>query len=60
MRWRKSSFSTEEAECVEVAYSQGVQVRDSKAPDSGQLALSETSWHRALRSLSGPVGHSRQ
>lgn len=60
MRWRKSSFSTDEAECVEVAYAAAVHLRDSKAPDAGQLQVPADSWHCALRSLSAGVGHARR
>jgi hypothetical protein len=36
-QWHKSSFSAEDANCVEVAFGAGV--RDSKSPDTGHLAL---------------------
>lgn len=36
-QWRKSRFSAEDANCVEVAFGAGV--RDSKNPDGGHLAV---------------------
>ncbi|MGH3858702.1 DUF397 domain-containing protein [Actinokineospora sp.] len=43
--WRKSSFSDpDEANCVEVAYSVDVRLRDSKNPDGGSLILPPSSW----------------
>lgn len=46
--WRKSSFSAEDANCVEVAF--GVGVRDSKNPEVGHLALRADAY-RALVSF---------
>ena len=43
--WRKSSFSAEDANCVEVAFGAGV--RDSKNPEAGHLAV-RTDSYRAL------------
>jgi hypothetical protein len=43
--WRKSSFSgTTEAECVEVAYSTTVRLRDTKNRGGGILTLPTASW----------------
>ena len=43
--WRKSSFSTGQNDCVEVAATQaGVLVRDSKNRDAGFLAVSRSAW----------------
>ena len=49
LRWRKSSHSNDEGECVEVAAlpSGTVGVRDSKNPDGPHLTLSR----RAFRTL---------
>lgn len=53
-QWRKSSFSTEGADCIEIAYlaEPRVGVRDSKNPEGGHLTLPET----ALRSLTRTLG----
>lgn len=42
--WRKSSFSDHQVDCVEVAYSTEVHLRDSKNPDGGTLHLPASSW----------------
>lgn len=43
--WRKSTFSqATEANCVEIAYSTFVRVRDSNDPDGGTLRLHGSSW----------------
>jgi hypothetical protein len=44
-RWRRSSFSGPDANCVEVAFGAGV--RDSKNPGTGHLALRADAY-RAL------------
>jgi len=46
--WRKSSYSSNAGNCVEVAT--GVGVRDSKAP-SAHLSLSPDSWSAFLRAV---------
>lgn len=49
--WRKSSFSTSESNCVEVAWpALAVAVRDSKNADGPALTFPATAWHRFLRS----------
>jgi hypothetical protein len=48
-QWRKSSLSTETADCVEIAYPADavtVGIRDSKNPASGQLTLPHTALHQ--------------
>ncbi|MBB5956356.1 hypothetical protein FHS29_002942 [Saccharothrix tamanrassetensis] len=48
LRWFKSSYSTNNGACVEVAFTPGtVLARDSKNPHAGRLAFSPTAW-RAL------------
>jgi Domain of unknown function (DUF397) len=44
--WRKSSYSNGQANCVEVARNLPgiVAIRDSKAPDSGVLVLTNDEW----------------
>ncbi|MGH3719359.1 MAG: DUF397 domain-containing protein [Pseudonocardiaceae bacterium] len=44
-RWRKSSRSSDKADCVEVAVTTGaVAVRDSKHPTGGVVAVSPHAW----------------
>jgi hypothetical protein len=44
-RWRKSSRSTDKANCVEVAATgSAVAVRDSKHPTGGTLILTPPAW----------------
>lgn len=45
--WRKSSYSTDQANCVEVAFGPGataVGVRDSKNPTGPTLVFPATAW----------------
>ena len=46
--WRKSSYSPEQQDCVEVG--RGIGIRDSKAP-SAQLSLSADAWSAFLRAI---------
>lgn len=59
MQWRKSTFSTTNGDCVELATDgAAVYVRDSKAPDAGTLALSAESWRELLGTArSGELDH---
>jgi hypothetical protein len=51
-RWRKSSFSAEDANCVEVAGGSGVvRVRDSKRPTGPTLAFTPDHWAHLLTHL---------
>ncbi|MEV6871973.1 DUF397 domain-containing protein [Amycolatopsis sp. NPDC051128] len=56
--WRKSSHSANEAECVEVALSGTVGVRDTKARHLGQLTVSRAAW-TALCSVVQPAREHR-
>jgi hypothetical protein len=44
--WRKSSFSSQSGNCVEVARNLPglVAVRDSRAPDGARLVISQETW----------------
>ena len=47
IRWRKSSRSTGQTDCVEVAQAGGVcMVRDSKNPDAARLTFAADIWQR--------------
>lgn len=51
--WRKSSFSSNGGDCVEVAAEgESAAVRDSKATDGPALAFPTTHWRRFLGTLS--------
>lgn len=50
--WRKSSYSTSDGECVEVALeTTAVAVRDSKSPAEGTLTVRPDEWRALLRDL---------
>lgn len=50
--WHKSSYSSDTANCVEVAHDGPVVgVRDSKDPDGGFLAVPADRWRTFLRSI---------
>jgi hypothetical protein len=42
--WRKSSYSAQETNCVEVAYGPSVGIRDTKDRRGGHLAVPATAW----------------
>jgi hypothetical protein len=48
--WRKSSYSSQSGNCVEVARNLPglVAVRDSKAPDGAKLMVSQEAWRAFL------------
>jgi hypothetical protein len=47
LKWRKSSMSAQ-GNCVEVAFSAFILVRDSKDPDGSVLAFSPNCWNSFL------------
>lgn len=43
--WRKSSFSSSQTNCVEFRRVEGgVEVRNSKRPDAGTIAYTDSEW----------------
>jgi hypothetical protein len=53
--WRKSSYSGQDGNCVEVARDLAglVAVRDSKAPDGAKLVISQAAWRMFIRAARG-------
>jgi Domain of unknown function (DUF397) len=51
--WRKSSYSSQDGNCVEVARNLPglVAIRDSKAPDEAKLVVSRETWQGFLKGL---------
>jgi hypothetical protein len=58
LSWRKSSYSgSSGGQCIEVAVSGRVLVRDSKNPDGGRLGFSAHAWREfATRIKNGNAG----
>jgi hypothetical protein len=52
MDWRKSSYSSGDGgQCVEVASTEGVAVRDTTNRDGGTLAFSAQAWQQFTSAL---------
>jgi hypothetical protein len=53
--WRKSSYSGQDGNCVEVARDLPglVAVRDSKEPDGAKLVISRAAWRAFIRAARG-------
>jgi hypothetical protein len=51
VRWRKSSYSDGQANCVEVMAAKVVAVRDSKSPDKVRLIFAPDAWRRFMERL---------
>ena len=51
--WRKSSYSSQSGNCVEVARNPPglVAVRDSKEPDVGRLVVSREAWQVFIKKV---------
>lgn len=49
--WKKSSYSDNGGNCVEVALGEQVGVRDTKARQFGQLTVTAATWQAALDRL---------
>jgi hypothetical protein len=51
--WRKSSYSSQSGNCVEVARNLPglVAVRDSKEPDVGRLVVSREAWQVFMKKV---------
>jgi uncharacterized protein DUF397 len=50
-QWRKSSFSTDQTNCVEINYQIGI--RDSKNPASRHLTVPDTALRGLVRRAAG-------
>jgi Domain of unknown function (DUF397) len=51
--WRKSTYSSQSGNCVEVARNLPglVAIRDSQAPDEAKLVVSQETWRVFLKGL---------
>ncbi|MBW4716142.1 DUF397 domain-containing protein [Saccharothrix obliqua] len=50
--WRKSSYSSSQANCVEVRHvADSIAVRDSKNPHGPVLSVAEVSWRGFVRRI---------
>ena len=51
--WQKSSYSSQDGNCVEVARNLPglVAVRDSKRPDGARLVISREAWRTFIRKI---------
>jgi hypothetical protein len=51
--WRKSSYSSQDGNCVEVARSLPglVAIRDSKEPDEARLVVSREAWQAFISTV---------
>lgn len=58
LTWRKSSYSVQ-TECVEVALSTTVGVRDTKARHLGQLTVSRVAWTALISVVQPPCENRR-
>ena len=57
-RWQKSSYSSQDGNCVEVArnLSRLVAVRDSRNPDGVKLAVSPETWRAFISAVASDQG----
>ncbi|MEU6093417.1 DUF397 domain-containing protein [Streptomyces sp. NPDC047079] len=44
LKWFKSSYSDSGGECIEVAHTAHIHIRDSKAPSRPYLTVSPAAW----------------
>jgi Domain of unknown function (DUF397) len=57
-RWRKSSYSGNGGDCVEVAgYDNHLMVRDSKNPEDAKLAFTTASWKAFTAKVKASLAH---